>query len=113
MMPPPETVQVTAVFAVPVTPAVNCCCPLVAIVAEIGEIVTPTVAVVPIVTLALPNCVKSNREVAITVTTGGFGAVAGAVYNPLPVIIPQETPLQPAVEMLQRMTLEPIALNCT
>ena|ERR1700742_3107902 len=52
--PAPETVHVTAVLEVPETPAENCCCPLWAIVAETGDIVTPTVAGAPIVTVARP-----------------------------------------------------------
>ena len=50
----PETVHVTAVLEVPETPAENCCCPLWAIVAEAGDIVTPTAVGVPIVTVARP-----------------------------------------------------------
>ena len=53
--PTPETVHVTAVLEVPETPAENCCCPLWAIVAEAGDIVTPTVAGIPIVTVARPT----------------------------------------------------------
>lgn len=112
--PAPDTVQLTAVFDVPVTLAVNCCCPVAAIVAEPGEIVTPIVAGIPIVTVALPDCVRSKREVATTVTTAGLGAAKGAVYNPSAVISPHVMPLQPAPEMPQTTTSSsaPDALNC-
>jgi hypothetical protein len=67
------------------------------------------------VTEALPICVASASEVAVTVTKAGFGAAAGAVYNPSGVIIPQEMPLQPAPEMPQitMPSAEPVALNCS
>ena len=113
--PVPDTVQFTAVLELPVTAAENCCCPPAVIVADVGEIVTPTLAGAPIMTVALPNCVRSERDVAITATTGGFGAVAGAVYSPSEVISPQEMPPQPLPETLQITTLsdEPVAVNCT
>lgn len=53
--PTPDTVQVTAVLEVPVTLAANCCFPLFATVTSVGETVTPTVAAVPMVTVALPD----------------------------------------------------------
>ena len=67
------------------------------------------------VTVALPVCVTSARDIARTVTTAGLGAVAGAVYRPSAVISPQEMPAQPAPDTLQITTLseEPVALNCT
>jgi hypothetical protein len=77
--PDPDTVHFTAVFEVPVTAAVNCCCLLWTTVAAVGATVTATLIVVPIVTFALPDCVTSDRDVAMTETAGGFGAVAGAV----------------------------------
>lgn len=66
-----------------------------------GVIETPTCAVCPRLTVALPDWVESNKEVAVTVTVEGFGAVRGAVYNPSYVMLPQEMPLQPAPERLQ------------
>jgi hypothetical protein len=83
-------------------------------VASVGEIVTPILTGVPIVTLALPDCVRSARDVAITVTTGGFGATVGAVYRPCDVISPQEIPLQPLPTVLQSTTSpdDPVAVNC-
>jgi hypothetical protein len=47
----PFTLQLTAVFEVPVTVAVNCCCPPMVTWAVVGESVTVTVAAVT-VTLA-------------------------------------------------------------
>jgi hypothetical protein len=77
--PTPVTVHFTAVFELPVTRAENCCWPLWAMVASVGEIVTAMLEAVPIVTLALPDCVTSDRDVATTRTNGGVGAEAGAV----------------------------------
>jgi len=76
--PVPETFHVTAAFEVPVTLAVNCCCPLIAIVTSVGEIDTATAVADPMVTLALP-IEPSVIDVALTVTLDGFGTVAGAV----------------------------------
>jgi len=58
-------------------------------VANVGEIVTPTLAGIPMVMLALPDWVRSARDVATTVTVDGLGIVPGAVYKPSAVIIPQ------------------------
>jgi len=77
--PVPETVHVTAVLEEPVTEAVNCCCPFTAMVAELGDIETPTVVGDPMVTAAVPTSDKSASDVAVTVTVEGLGAVAGAV----------------------------------
>ncbi len=59
--------QVTAVFVVPVTVAVNCCVPPDATVAEVGEIVTVTGAGAVIVAVALADFVGSATLVAVTV----------------------------------------------
>jgi len=77
--PAPDTVQFTAPFELPVTTAENCCWPDWAIVVSTGEIVTPMLPDVPTVTLALPDWVRSARDIATTVTIEGYGAVAGAV----------------------------------
>ena len=77
--PTPVTVHFTAVFEFPVTRAENCCWPRWAMVATVGAIVTAMLGAVPIVTLALPVCVTSDRDVATTSTIGGVGAEAGAV----------------------------------
>ena len=53
-------------------------------------------ATVPIggttVTVAVPDFVESACDVAVTVTCDGFGAVAGAVYNPAAEIVPFAAP---------------------
>jgi len=112
--PLPDTVHFTAVFAVPLTFAENCCRPPCAIVASVGETVTPTLTDVPIITLALADCVRSARDVATTNTIGGLGALAGAEYKPSEVISPHEMPLQPLPVMLHSTTssAEPVAVNC-
>jgi hypothetical protein len=77
--PMPDTVQFTVVFELPVTVALNCCWPFTGSVAPVGAIATETVAADPIVTVALPVCVASKIETAVTMTVAGLGAVAGAV----------------------------------
>lgn len=74
----PETFQVTAVFEVPDTVALNCWLSPVTTVAGEGEILTDMLAGVPMVTVALA-CVPSVIDVAVTVTVGGEGIAAGAV----------------------------------
>lgn len=76
--PIPDTVQVTPVFEVPDTVALNCCCALIATVTEAGDTATETLGA-PMETVALPVWVTSKRDVAATVTVAGLGAVAGAV----------------------------------
>lgn len=65
------------------------------------------------VTVAWPDCDRSTREVAVTVTSEGDGAVTGAVYSPSDVIAPQAIPLQPLPERLHNTTssAEPVAEN--
>jgi hypothetical protein len=77
--PVPDTVQFTAVELAPVTTAENCCCPLWPMVAFVGLIAIVILAGVPIVTVAVPNWLRSARDVAVTVTVAGLGATAGAV----------------------------------
>ena len=48
------------------------------------------------VTDARPDTLVLSVEVAVTVTPGGVGTLAGAVYKPLEVIVPQLVPEQPA-----------------
>jgi len=73
----PFTLQVTAVFAVPVTVAVNCCVAPVTTEALVGLTVTATPET--IVTDAEADLVGSNWLVAITVTVAGEGTADGAV----------------------------------
>ena len=73
------TSQVTAVFDVPVTVAVNCCVPFAATVAGEGETLTLTMAGETMTTAADADFVESACETAVTVTVLGFGTFAGAV----------------------------------
>jgi len=74
---PPVAVQVTAVFELPVTVAVNCCVPLVCTLAEPGVIVIDTTGGVTVaVIVAEAFFVVSAALVAVTVNVP---AVAGAV----------------------------------
>jgi hypothetical protein len=82
-------------------------------VTELGETETATLAVLPTVTVAVPNCEASAKENAVTVTVDGEGAVEGAVNKPLEVMEPQVMPLQPAPMRLQetRPSGAPAAVN--
>jgi hypothetical protein len=53
------------------------------------------------VTIAEANLLGSATEVAVTVIVRELATVAGAVYLPLPPIIPQLSPVQPVPETLQ------------
>jgi hypothetical protein len=64
---PPVADQVTAVFAVPVTMAVNCCVRPVSSEAEVGEIVIETNGAALTVTVAEADLVVSAALVAVTV----------------------------------------------
>ena len=61
----------------------------------------PTTDPEVIVTVADPDLVGSDSKVAVTATIGGLGAPAGAVYNPLALIVPQADSLHPLPDMLQ------------
>jgi hypothetical protein len=76
----PSTCQLTAMLGAPFTEAVNCVVPKFATVAALGD--TPTedeAAAAVTVTVPDPDFVESAWEVAVTVTCGGLGTVAGAV----------------------------------
>ena len=77
--PAPESVHVTAVLVVPVTVAVNCCCPLVITTADVGEMVTLIADADWMTTVADADLVGSATDVAVTVTIADVGTVAGAV----------------------------------
>jgi hypothetical protein len=88
----PSTDQVTAVFVVPVTVAVNCCVPPSATIAVVGEMVTVIVGgggVITgvMVTVAFALLVGSALATAVTVTCTDT-LVVGAVYRPLLEIVP-------------------------
>ena len=82
-----------------------------------GETETVAFRAVPTKTFALADWLRSARDVAVTMTIGGFGAVAGARYKPCPVICPQAMPLHPGPERLQITTLLlvplTVARNCS
>ena len=91
--PVPVTLQVTAVFVVPVTVSVNCCVPPARTVTVVGLTVTETTA--RMVTVAEADLVLSATLVAVTVTVFGAGAIAGAVYRPAALTVPHAAPTQP------------------
>ena len=68
--PYPETLQITAVFVVPVTVALNCCCAPVFTVALAGEMLIDTVGRPVTVTVAEPETDGLDSKVAVTVTVG-------------------------------------------
>jgi hypothetical protein len=66
--------------------------------------------------LAEDDFVESATEVAVTVARAGLGTVAGAVYRPEEVIVPQEPETQP-IPVTVQLTLVfelPVtdAVNC-
>ena len=77
VQPVPFKLQVTAVFDVPETVAVNCCLAPSKTCAVAGETVTTIGATT--VTIAVPDLVGSACDVAMTATLGGLGMLAGAV----------------------------------
>ena len=81
----PLTCQVTAVFVVFSTEAVNALLAPVASVALLGLTLTLMFATV---TVADADRVGSATETAVTVTVAGVGMVAGAVYRPVLEIVP-------------------------
>jgi hypothetical protein len=99
---PPVADQVTAVFVVPVTVAVNCCVPPVSNEAEVGLIVTATAVTV---TVAEADLVVSAALVAVTVYVP---AVLGAVYRPLVLTVP------PVADQVTAVFALPVtvAVNC-
>src|SRR5690242_21745354 len=79
---------VTAVFALPVTVAVNCCvCPPFRV-AVAGASDADTAAVGVSVTVAVPLLLASAWLVAMTVTVCCVVIVAGAVYSPPALMLP-------------------------
>ena len=79
LQPAPETLHRTAMFPVPVTVAVNCCCPFTETCVVGGEIMTVTPAADTMITLAEADFVGSATDVAVTVAADGLGTVGGAV----------------------------------
>jgi hypothetical protein len=110
----PFTHQVTPVFVVFVTLAVNCCVPDVGTDALVGEMDTETGTT--IVAVAEAIFVVSATLVAAIVTVAGEGRVGGAVYNPPEETVPS-VELPPAVPFTLQVTpvfVVPLAaaVNC-
>lgn len=97
--PVPLTVQVTSVFVVFTTVAVNCCVLLATIWALVGEMLTAMGGRMVIV--AEPDFSGFATDVAVTVTTAGFGTEAGALYTPDDVMMPHAASEQPLPDKLQ------------
>jgi hypothetical protein len=77
--PNPLTFQVTEVLPDPVTEALNCCWAPTFSCTLVGEILTLTCTGATIVTVVEPEIEELERDVAVTTTVLGFGAVDGAV----------------------------------
>jgi hypothetical protein len=78
--------HVTAVFAVPVTVAVNCCVCVAVSGTDAGAGVTQTPPTR--VKVAVPKIAPLNTLVALTVIVCPAGITAGAVYSPEPEMLP-------------------------
>lgn len=102
---PPVADQVTVVFVLPVTVAVNCCVPPVCIDAEVGLMLTATTGEVLTVTVAKADLLLSATLTARTVKVP---AVSGALYMPLPEMVP------PVDDQVTAVSLVPVtvAVNC-
>jgi hypothetical protein len=82
-----------------------------------GEIVVTAGMGLVMLTAANAAAAAFTTEVALTVTVGGLGTLAGAVYFPVASIVPQLAPAQPVPERLQVTAwLVPlgltVAVNC-
>ena len=112
----PDKVQVTRVRVVPPTKARKRCCWPSRTVACPGETETVTSDEEPRITDALPEEVRSARDVAVTVITFDAGAVAGALYTPPLLICPHSLPPQLTPPRFQITTLLEVpltvAVNC-
>jgi hypothetical protein len=102
------------VFVAPVTVAENCCCAPTLTWALAGDTATATWPEVMMVTWAEPYSAGLASDVADTVTIARLGAVAGAVYNPVEVMLPHSIPEHPAPVALHITTPlpGPLAANC-
>jgi len=103
--------QVTEVFALPVTSAVNCAV-FKALSAALGGL-TPTLTPPPAggvsVTLALANFVASATLVAVTVISSELLITAGAVYNPF-----TKLPIEGVIDQVTAVFALPVTVaeNC-
>jgi len=84
----PLTCQVTAVFAVFVSVAVNCCVKLTCTEGVFGLTATVIAGGAVTLTVAAPVFVASACEVAVTVTVPPVGTLVGAVYKPDALMVP-------------------------
>jgi hypothetical protein len=109
----PSTYQVTAVFVVPVTVAVNCFVVIPGTEAEVGLMVKVATADVVTLTAALADFVASALLVAFTVCEP---AAAGALYNPAVEMVPTVAfpPFTPSTDHVTVALVEPltVAVNC-
>jgi len=64
-------------------------------------------------TCADADLLASACDVAVTLTTAGFGMIAGAVYKPAWVIAPQPEPLHPVPETLHDTVVFELPVTCT
>jgi hypothetical protein len=112
----PFTCQVTAVFDVFVTVAVNCCVNPTCTLAVVGAIATVTGGGAVTVTVAEALLLASAWEIAVTGTFPPVGTVAGAVYKPDVLTIPT-VELPPVIPFTCQVTavfvaLLTVAVNC-
>jgi len=98
LQPAPLTLQLTAVFEVPVTLAVKSCVPEVGTEALVGLRLNKTATAATIVTLAEADLVGSATLIAFTVTVDSEGTLTGGTYSPFTEIVPHAAPVQPAPE---------------
>jgi hypothetical protein len=112
----PFTDQVTLVFVVPETVAVNCCVFPAAKVAVVGETDTLTVTAGWIVTFACANRLVSAMLVAATAAVVKAATDAGAVNNPPVEIVPtlEFPPVTPFTVHVTPVFVLPdtVAVNC-
>jgi hypothetical protein len=82
----------------------------------VGSAVVVIVSAVTTVTLELADAVGSAALVALTVTEAGLGAVAGALYSPLVVIVPtvEFPPVTPFTDQVTPVVVVfvTVAVNC-
>src|ERR1700722_16007754 len=64
-------------------------------------------------TCADADLLASACDRAVTLTTAGFGMIAGAVYKPACVIAPQPEPVHPVPEMLHDTVVFELPVTCT
>lgn len=101
----PFTSHVTSVFAVPDTCAENTCVFPKPIVASAGETITDTDGGEVTVTTAAADLLGSATLCAVTVTFSAAAGVCGAVYSPLPEIVPNDV-FPPAIPFTNHVTEE-------